>query len=531
MTSRPADGPAQFSILTPVFNPPAAAFEQCIASVFDQTLDEWEWCIADDASTEPHVAELLRKIERDPRVHVVRRAVNGGIVAASNAAAEMATGEFLCLLDHDDALVATALESVSQAITLDPLADYLYSDEDKVDEHGNLYDRFWKPAWSPERLRGQNYCSHLSVIRRSLFEEIGSFRDGFDGSQDYDLVLRVTERCRSVVHIPEVLYHWRAIQGSTAADFDAKPAAFDAAVLALQDHIERVGIAGTAERSESGYYRVRRHINDEPMVSIVMPTRGSSKPIWGIDTCLPTNAIRSIVEQSTYSNYEVVVVHDSDTPERELDSMAQLLGNRLTLVDYAKDFNFAEKTNLGIVNSSGEMVLMLNDDTQVISPDWIETLVGHLDEPDVGMVGPMLLLGDQRVQSAGHYNKLTPYHLGAGALPSDGGPFGLFSIAGERTGVTAACAALRREVYDEIGGLSMSFPRSFNDVDLAFKLLERGYRIVWTPFARLYHFESLSRDPRVEAEEVNALLDRWGTMMEREPYARGIDQWWTSMPV
>lgn len=520
-----------FSILTPVFNPPEDAFRSCIESVLGQSHEHWEWCLADDGSTEPHVDALLRMAEADPRVKVVRGRSNGGIVAASNAAARLATGEFICLLDHDDLLTDHALASVAETVNAFDDVDYVYSDEDKVDADGNRYDRFCKPDWSPERLLGQNYCSHLSTIRRSLFDEVGGFRPGFDGSQDYDLVLRVTERARRIVHIPDVLYHWRAVAGSTASDFDAKPQAFSSALAALREHLDRTGQQGEVEQTASGYYRVKRPVVGQPKVSIVMPTRGSSKPIWGRTTCLATNAVRSIVEQSTYDNYEVVVVHDSSTPECELAAMQRILGERFVPVEYPYDFDFADKTNRGVVRSSGDVVVMLNDDTQVVSPDWIETLLGHLSVADVGMVGPLLLLADGRVQSAGHHNDRTPHNLGAGALSTGGGPFGMFAVAGERTGVTAACAALRREVYDEVGGMSTTFPRSFNDVDLGFKLIHNGYRIIWTPFAQLYHFESLTRDPTVSESEVDALFERWGVVLEHEPYAKGIDQWWTSMPI
>ena len=524
-------GQPKFSIVTPVFNPPEHAFRSCIESVLHQTYANWEWCIADDGSSEPHVEDLLRSAEADPRIRVVRQQANEGIVAASNRAASQASGEFICLLDHDDLLAEHALESVAEAVHEFPDVDYIYSDEDKIDSDGNHYEHFRKPDWSPERLLGQNYCSHLSTIRRSVFEQVGGFRTGFDGSQDYDLVLRVTELSRRVVHLPDVLYHWRAVAGSTASDFDAKPQAFGAAIEALRGHLDRTGQHGEVEQTASGYYRVRRRVAGDPLVSIIMPTRGSSKSVWGQTVCLATNVVRSIVERSSYQNIEVVVVHDTSTPDCELEAMSKLLGDRFVPIQYPHDFDFADKTNRGVVGSSGDIVLMLNDDTQVVSTDWIETLVGHLSAPDVGMVGPLLLLADGRIQSAGHHNDRTPHNLGSGALPREGGPFGMFAVAGERTGLTAACAAIRREVYDEVGGLSPTFPRSFNDVDLGFKLINHGYRIIWTPFAVLYHFESLTRDPKVDADEVGALFDRWGTTMESEPYAKGVDQWWTSMPI
>ena len=519
--------PPIFSIVTPVFNPPEDALRECIQSVLDQTFSGWEWCIADDGSTAPHVSRLLDQAARDPRVRVTRLAGNGGIVAASNAAASMATGEFVVLLDHDDLLSPDALATVAEHLSDD--VDYLYSDEDKVDGTGRHFDVFRKPSWSPERFLGQNYTCHLSVIRRSVFDSVGRFRPGFDGSQDYDLFLRVVEQARSIVHIPQVLYHWRIVPGSAAGTLEAKPYAFDAAERALSEHLERVGVAGRVERGrQPGVYRVRRDRRNEPLVSIVIPTNGSTRVVWGVATALVTNAVRSVVERSSYRRFELVVVYDTSTPATVLEDLARIAGDALVLVEYSGPFNFADKTNQGVLRSHGDVVLMLNDDTQVISPDWIEVLLEQLEQDDVGMVGPMLRLADGRIQSAGHHNLgVGPRNLACGGRADDGGPFGMFMIAGERTGVTAACAALRREVYDQVGGLSNSFPRSFNDVDLGFKLLLAGYRIIWTPFAELYHFESLTRNPTVDSAEVNALYARWSWMLKSDAYVREADAWWS----
>jgi O-antigen biosynthesis protein len=510
-----------FSILTPVFRPPISALQACIDSVLTQSEQDWEWCIVDDGSPDANVVELLNNLAAsDSRVRLTRRQVNGGISAASQDALNLSSGEFVVLLDHDDMLAEHALERIREVLANDSHIDYLYTDEDKIDSDGNHYDEFLKPDWSPERLRGQNYCCHLSVLRRSLVEEVGGFRTGYEGSQDYDLILRVTEKARRIHHLPEVLYHWRAIPGSTASSIDEKPAAFVAAQRALQEHLDRSGINGRVEDAGFGYHRVVRSLKSQPLISIVIPTCGTRKVIGGVDVCLVTNTVDSIRRLSTYENYELVIVADSHTPRYVFDDLTGLGDSRLRIVPYDRPFNFSDKCNAGVVNSSGEFVLLLNDDVQVITPDWLEWLLGIALEADVGMVGPMLLFETGQIQSASHSNTPSPHNLGSGKYPHQPGDFGMLAISRECSGVTGAAAMIRREVYFEVGGLSIQFPNCFNDVDLAFKILEHGYRIIWTPHARLYHFESASRDSTVDKRELDLLLDRWGRFFDDDRFCR-----------
>jgi glycosyltransferase involved in cell wall biosynthesis len=507
-----------FSLVTPVFNPPIWALNECIKSVLSQSMTDWEWCIADDASTNSDVLPVLKKLAaKDSRVKLIQREVNGGIVEASNSALEIATGDFIVLLDHDDSLHLNALEVVAGTIRDNADVDYIYSNEDKVDETGKHFDVFKKPAFSPERLRGQNYCCHLSVVRSSLIKEIGGFRTGFEGAQDYDLILRATERARKIVHIPEVLYHWRVVTGSTAGDSNAKPYALEAGRRAVVEHCDRIGINAEVISTTGGFVHVRRKVSQDKKVSIVIPTRGDRKKIWGITTCLVTNAIDSILKKSSYRNFEIVVVHDR---VQQLDSGLEtyFAQNSASLVWYDKPFDFSDKCNLGVVHSTGDIVVLLNDDTEIDSSDWLEVLVGFLEDKEVAMVGPLTVLEDGRVQSAGHGNSPLPHNLGAGELVGSLESFGNRLISREVSGVTGACMALKRDTYFALGGMSGAFPHSFNDVDLAYKALNAGYRIIWTPLAKIFHFESLSRDPEVRPEELEQLSNRWETHFNRDMY-------------
>ena len=486
-----------------------------------QTHDDWEWCLVDDASSNPKVREVMERLARkDKRIRIAFRAVNGGIVAASQDALDVATGKFIALLDHDDVLHQKALEFTANKISSDETIDYVYSDENKLDEEGRPYDLFRKPAFDPIRLLGQNYCSHFSVIRSTLIDEVGGFRTGYEGSQDYDLILRITERARTIAHIPEVLYHWRAIPGSAANQLDAKPYALVSAERAVNDHLRRVKIDATVSVSDAGFIQVRPTISSPPpKVSIIIPTRGDGQRVWGVHTCLIENAISSILNKSTYPNYEIVVVLDVKDGKSQYPVLFPD-DPRITIVQYVLPFNFSDKCNIGVQHSTGEIVILLNDDTEVIDSDWIETLVSMLQFPDVAMVGPMLLLEDSRIQSAGHTNIPSPHNIGSGLSSNQTGKFGMFGVTRRVSGVTAACAAIHRSIYEELGGFSIDFPACFNDLDFGNKVLEAGYHIVWTPLARLFHFESLTRDPAVKPHEMAMLEKRWKRYFGREDYSR-----------
>lgn len=508
----------RFSVLTPVFNPPIAAFRACAASVFAQSFENWQWILVDDQSTDPAVAEALDEFALLDRVTVIRRSENGGIVAATNDALAAATGEFVAFLDHDDALALNALAVVDEVLRADDALDYVYSDEEKIDFNGNPCDRIRKPSWSPDRLRAQNYCCHLSVMRRSLVTELGGLREGFDGSQDWDLTLRVTEAARAIAHIPHVLYHWRMVVGSVAADIGYKPYALEAGRRAVAAHLERLGIPADIEITEQNFMDVRRHLTGTPKISIIIPTNGSTRRVWGQDVVLVEQCVASIVARSTYADYELVIVHDM-LDESILTRLEELAPGRVTLVPFARPFNFSEKMNLGSLRSTGDLLVLLNDDTFVASPDWMQVLAAHLQEPDVGMVGPRLLYADGRIQSAGHWNHFGVQHVAPGFAVDDTGPFGCLAFPAERSGLTMACAMVPRKLFLSVGGLDTGFPEAFNDVDFGNKLRLLGYRLVWTPQASVYHFESASRDPRVTDEDHIRLFQRWGHLMDApDPY-------------
>jgi GT2 family glycosyltransferase len=403
---------------------------------------------------------------------------------------------------------------------LDDDVDYLYSDEDHINLDGHVGDAFHKPDWSPERFRSQMYTCHLSVLRRSLVQAVGAMRAGFDGAQDYDLVLRVVERARRIVHIPEALYHWRMGEASVVGNTDAKPYAFEAGRRAVQEHCRRVGIAATVEHGRvPGVYRVRRELPRAPLVSVVIPTRGSTRSVWGVERNLVIEAVRSIVDRATYPHLEFVVVADTATPDAVITELRRLCGDRVTLVPYDRPFHFSEKMNLGVTAASGELLLLLNDDVEPIDADAIETMAALAMDDTVGMVGARLLFADDRLQHGGHVYAIgEPRHAFFGHAGDELGPGFLLAVQRECSGVTAACAMLRAEVFDSVGGFSTVFPNNFNDVDLSLKIRRAGLRIVWTPYASWYHFESQTRAAGASDEELAALRNRWMPELCADPY-------------
>ncbi|HOT80482.1 MAG TPA: glycosyltransferase [Microthrixaceae bacterium] len=509
------------SILTPVYNTDIDVLELCVQSVLDQTYGHWELCLVDDASPAPHVWPLLQEIAtRDPRILIGRREVNGGIVAASNDCAALANGDVVSLLDHDDALHPSALRKVADAFVHIENVDYVYSDEDVVDPQGRRVAPFYKPDWSPERFRCQMYTCHLSSIRRELFDRVGGFRDGFDGSQDWDLVLRVTEQARRIVHLPEILYHWRTVPTSVLAGDGVKPYAYEAAKRAIAAHCERVGIDGEVEELERrGHFRVRRSVDEQQLISIVIPTRGGAGRPWGQRRVMVVEAVRSVVERSTYENIEIVVVYDSVTPQSVLDELRRIADDRLRLIEWTLPFDFSAKCNLGAAHAAGDLLLFLNDDVEVITADWLDVLSGFLREDDVGAAGAHLLFEDGRLQHGGHVHlNGMAGHLMFGQDPhSDRNRLALW-LDREVAGVTAACLMTRADVFSEVGGFSSEFPNNYNDVDLSLKIRSTGRRIVVSPHARLFHFESITRDPTVVPTETRRLHERWYPELHRDPY-------------
>jgi GT2 family glycosyltransferase len=506
------------SVIMPVHNPDVAHLRAAIASVRRQTYPHWQLCICDDGSTVPGVrAELERALADEPRLRVCYRPTPGGISAASNDALALAEGQYYALLDHDDELAEHALYRVAETARANPQATMLYSDEDKLDPDGRHVSPFFKPQWAPEYFLSCMYTCHLSVFRADAVRAVGGFRSAFDLAQDYDLALRVVSAPEAtVVHIPDVLYHWRKQPNSTAGGYTAKPAALQAARAALADHLDRSGRPGRVEAGPTeGFHRVRYSLRGTPTVSIVIPSACRPATLRGQETSYILNCIQSIRQRSTYRNLEIVVVDNADVaPElsRQLDALD------IVHVSFTAPFNLSAKINLGATHASGEYILLLNDDIEVITPDWIESMLEYAQWPEIGAVGAKLLYPDGRLQHAGvTFLDGKPLHNHRGWPGNDPGYwFGNVSVR-NCSAVTGACVLTRRATYHDVGGFPEALPLNFNDVEFCLKLRQRGLRIVYQPYAQLYHFESVSKpdDPPTEAE---TFLARWPDFPRPEPY-------------
>jgi len=509
-----------FTVLVPLYRTDSGHLTEMVRSVQSQTEPSWELVLVDDGSKSPELTAALAEMAAgDARIRVETLTVNVGIAGASAHGLSVARGEFIALLDHDDQLAPNALERVHQAIMEHPAADVLYSDEDQVHE-GVRGARFSKPEFSPERLRGQMYLGHLVVYRRTLLRDVGGFRSGFDGSQDYDLALRVTECAREVVHVPEVLYHWRIHPGSVSHRPD-NAQVFARARAALEGHLQRTGREAVVEQVHPiGVYRIRRSLREHPLVSIVVPTRGSSSVVRGERRVLVVEALRSVFERTTYPDFEVVVVADRATPPEVLEELRGLSRSRVRMLEHRGPFNYSEQVNNGVHQARGDVLVTLNDDTEVVTPEWLTTMVG-LMEPDVGMVGAKLLFEDDSIQHLGLYvGGGHVAHIAAGEPADSTGPSAGYLVDREVTGVTGACALFSRAVFEEVGGLSRSLPVNFNDVDFSLKIRATGRRVLVTPHAVLYHYESRSRLRRVELSEASTLRSRWWHELARDRYWR-----------
>jgi O-antigen biosynthesis protein len=514
----------RISVVTPVFNTDPRWLQRAVESVLAQAYGEWEHCLADDGSTRPETVEALTALaQRDPRITVVRMRQNAGISAASNAALAEATGEFIALLDHDDEIAPDALYEVAKLLNDHPDADVVYTDEDKIEFDGTHVEPYFKPDWSPEYLRSCMYIGHLTAYRRELVNEIGGFRSAFDGSQDYDLTLRATARTKRIYHIPRVLYHWRKIPGSAAADQVAKPWALDAARRALSDHLAAQPIPATVVADPgNGLWRVKYQILGEPLVTIVIPTDGRIARTAQGDRDLLSQCLRSIAERTTYRNYEVLIVDNGRLSPRVLDLLRNMRHRRV-LYEPTTPFNFAAKVNFAVRHVRGEHVLLLNDDTEVINEEWLSAMLEFSQQPEIGAVGGKLYYPDGRLQHVGVVLGIGggACHVLAGQAGNSPGYFGSALVIRNYSAVTGACCMTRRTVFEEVGGFDERFALDFNDVDYCLRVRARGYRIVGTPFARLYHYESAtfgSRERIVNPQEISALSERWQDVIDSDPY-------------
>lgn len=519
-----------FSILVPLYNTPTKFLTEMIDSVLHQTYRNWELCLADGSdASHSSVAEICKNyIQKDSRVKYQKLSTNEGISGNTNACYKMATGEYIGLFDHDDILHPTALYEYMKYIC-DKDADYLYCDETTFKGNSTIDDMLtihFKPDFAIDNLRANNYICHFSVFDRNLLKGMELFRTEFDGSQDHDMILRLTSRAKHVEHVPKLLYYWRSHKGSVAADINAKSYAIEAARGAVADHLKNSGFKNFEIISTKAFetiFRIKYEIIGNPKISIVIPNKDH---IDDLKRC-----IDSILKQSTYDNYEIIVVENNSTLQETEDYYKKLESNeKIHIIRYKGEFHFSRICNLGVDHATGEYVLLLNNDTQVISIDWIEELLMYAQRKDVGAVGAKLYYEDKTIQHAGIVIGLgahrTAGHTHYRVAQTNLGYMGRLCYTQDVSAVTGACLMVKKALYQKIGGLDEAFAVALNDVDFCLRLREKGYLNVWNPYCELYHYESISRGMDNQGnkaeryqQEADHFREKWKELLEKgDPY-------------
>jgi glycosyltransferase involved in cell wall biosynthesis len=513
----------KISIIMPTYNTPREYLIKAIESVISQTYQNWELCIADDASTEIHVKEILKYYkEKDERIKVIYRTENGHISKASNSALSISTGDYIALLDHDDELPESALFFAVKEINEHLDAKLIYSDEDKLYFDGSRVMPYFKSDWNPDLFLSQNMINHLAVYKKSIVDEIGGFREGYEGSQDYDLALRFIEKIKysEIRHIPRTLYHWRMTEGSTAVNVGNKSYALIAARKAIQEHLDRMHIKAKAVEAPlmPMWNRVIYYIDKNSLASIIIPTYNG----YGI----LKNCIDSIIEKTSYKNYEIIVVNNNSTDEQTIKYLEYINAlDNIKVIDYNKPFNYSAINNFAVKSAKGDILVLLNNDTEVINDDWLRELVSHALRPEIGAVGAKLLYQDNTIQHAGVViDKFGgPLHVFRGLNRDDAGYSGRANLLQNYSAVTGACTAIRRKLYVDSGGMDENLTIAYNDIDFCLKIMKSGYYNVYTPYAILYHYESITRgyDDTKEKKlrlkkELDYLINKWGLMFESD---------------
>jgi GT2 family glycosyltransferase len=514
--------PMRFSVVMPVYNTDPQWLRAAIESVRCQAYPHWELCIADDASPSEETVRCLAEYAGDPRIRMMRRAQNGHIAATSNDALALATGDFVALLDHDDELSPDALAEMAFAITAHPDADILYSDEDKIAVDGERCDPFFKPDWSPEHFLGQMYTCHLTVMRRSLVNQLGGFRSGFDGTQDYDLWLRMISKTSRILHVPKVLYHWRKIPGSAAGTVDAKNYALDNTKRALQEHADRNHMdAEVVPGLALSLFRVRRRISGSPQVTICIPTAGRSANLGGRSVDLLAHAVGHIAGRTTWPHYRILIADNGDLKSETIAALEKFPHHRITYPLPQGPFNFSRKINFLVGHCETEYLVVFNDDIEMITPDWIEGLLEYAQDPAIGAVGCKLHFPDGRLQHVGVVTGVCGvaahifHQAPADCLGWNGGAI----TPRNYSVVTGALMMTKKSIWDRVGGFDPAMRIDFNDVDFCLKLREAGYRLVYTPFVEAYHHESASFGVRQQnPDDIHNMQARWGDTLLRDPY-------------
>lgn len=515
----------KFSVLVPLYNTPEKFLKEMIESVQAQTYKNWELCLADGSDREhSFVGEICKKYaDGDKRIKYEKLEKNLGISENTNACISMATGDYIALFDHDDLLHPSALYEVMRAIC-EHGADFIYTDENTFSEEPHdAYNPHFKPDFSPDTLRSYNYICHLSVFSRELLDSVGYFRSEYDGSQDYDLILRLTEKAKKIFHIRKILYYWRAHKNSVAQDVGAKPYTITAAKKALAAHLERCGLKGEVlDSSVPTTYHIKYEIDGNPLISVIIPNKDHTDDL---DVCL-----KSLYEKSSYKNFEVIIVENNSTEKETFEYYEKVKQQyeNLNVVTWTGIFNYSAINNFGVNYAKGEYILLLNNDVEIINGSCLEEMLMFAQRKDVGAVGAKLYYSDDTVQHAGVILGLggTAGHAHKHFGRSHPGYMARAGIAQNLTACTAACLMMRRDVFDEVGGLDESFEVAFNDVDLCMKIREKGYLVVFTPYAELYHYESKSRGNDSTPEklerfrgEIDRFKEKWQKQLDDgDPY-------------
>lgn len=505
------------SIIIPVYNARIDLLKDAIDSVKSQVYDNWEICIADDCSTDKKLTQYLKQIESEEKINIVFRKENGHISKCSNSALKIAKGEYVALLDQDDILSPNALYEVVNLLNQDKSYNLIFSNEDKIDENGlKRFNPYFKKGWNYHLLLSQNMVSHLGVYKKSIIDKIGGFRVGYEGSQDYDLLLRFIEQIdeKTIGFIDKILYHWRVIKGSTAMNIDEKSYAVDAGIKSLQGHLDRTNQNAKALPSPAipFYFRVKRKLVSKPLVSVLIPTRNMLEDL--------KKTIDSVLHNNSYDNYEILILDNNSDEKETLDYFKEISKDKkVRVVPCPGEFNYSAINNKGVVNSKGELILLLNNDVIAIEEHWLEEMVSQIQHKDVSIVGAKLLYPDNTIQHAGVGIGIggVAGHLYLGFDKDAFGEAGRIQLIQNLDAVTAACLLIKKKDFNEVGGLNeINLKVAFNDVDLCLKIRKIGRKIVYTPYAELYHYESKSRGsdlaPDKQARfkrEVDYMLETW----------------------
>jgi GT2 family glycosyltransferase len=518
----PSEGPV-ISIVVPAYRTPLNVLNAMVASVLDQTWPRWELCIANAGSPDEDVGQALdRWVATDERIHVVHLGENRGIAGNTNAAIRLARGSYIALLDHDDTLAPFALASIAQAVAEHGRPDMLYSDEDKLDDaSGHRTEAFFKPDWSPHLLMSVNYITHFLCIRKELVDAAGGLRSEFDGSQDYDLILRCSEEAQEIVHVPRVLYHWRMSPSSAAGSVTAKPYAYEVGRRALVEHLARTGLVGEVTcRSVPGHYKVHLHLSEELVISALIPSHDNPHLLaQAVESCL----------RATPAVSEVLILENGSKQPETLSMYRKLeQTDRVRVLDYgAKPFNYSLINNWGAEQARGDALLFVNDDVYARARGWLEAMVQWLADPRVGAVGARLLYPDARIQHNGVVLGMggVAAHRDQRATDQEATRDILAEDVRDVSAATAACLLVRRASFEDVGGFDEAFPLAFGDVDFCLRLRKCGYQIVCTPDARLIHQESATRGDDFSTERLPMFLEatslmwsRWGQELRSDPF-------------